>query len=122
VLAAALVVLAVAQPWTGRRGFVALLVPPVLAVAAFGVLEGDWMGQLRFATPVWPLATQATVIAAGRVIPGLSPRGRSVGAVLAAVALLGSGSAWFGAAREFRAAPTAPLCLVAQNTGLMALR
>jgi hypothetical protein len=59
----------------------------------------------------------ATVIAAIRVVPQLMPRGRWVAAVLAAVALLGSGSAWFGAAREFRAAPTAPLCLVAQNTG-----
>jgi hypothetical protein len=116
-LAVAAIGTAAARPWTGRRGFVALLVPLVLAVAAFGVLEGDWMGQLRFATPVWPLGVLATVLAVARVLPQLSPRFRVAAVVLSVVALLGSGWAALGGAREFRAAPTAPLCLVAQNTG-----
>ncbi len=67
---------ALAQPWAGRRGLVVLLVPLALAVTAFGVLEGDWMGQLRFATPVWPLGALAAVVAAVHVVPQLSGRGR----------------------------------------------
>ncbi|MHA6629049.1 hypothetical protein ACU61A_26740 [Pseudonocardia sichuanensis] len=101
----------------GHRALVALLVPLALAVLAFGVLEPDWMGQLRFATPVWPLAALAGMTAAVVVAPVLSMRARVVGAVLAVGAALVSGLALVDSARAFRAAPTAPLCLVAQNTG-----
>jgi hypothetical protein len=101
----------------GNRAFVALLVPFSLAVVAFGVLEPDWMGQLRFATPVWPLGALSGVTAAVLVAPVLSARARVIGAVLAVGAALVSGLALVGQARAFRAAPTAPLCLVAQNTG-----
>ena len=75
------------------------------------------MAQLRFATPVWPLGALATVIAVTRVVPRLSARARIVAVALAAVAAIGSVAGLLGAAREFRAAPTAPLCLVVQNTG-----
>ena len=116
-LAAVVIALAATGAWAGRRGFVALLVPLGLAVAAFAVLEPDWMAQLRFATPVWPLGALATVIAVTRVVPRLSARARIVAVALAAVAAIGSVAGLLGAAREFRAAPTAPLCLVVQNTG-----
>ena len=120
-LAALLVALcvgaALAQPWAARRGFVALLVPLALAVVAFGVLAPDWMAQLRFATPVWPLGALAGAVAAVHVAGQLTVRGRVVGAVLAVAAAVASAPALVDAAREFRAAPTAPLCLVAQNTG-----
>ncbi|OZM82334.1 hypothetical protein [Pseudonocardia sp. MH-G8] len=101
----------------GHRAFVALLVPLALAVVAFGVLEPDWMEQLRFATPVWPLGGLAGVAAAALVAPHLAARGRVVAAVLAVGAALVSGLALADSAQAFRAAPTAPLCLVAQNTG-----
>lgn len=100
-----------------RRALVVLLVPLALAVVAFGVLSPDWMGQLRFATPVWPLGALAAVVAAVLVAPGLATRGRLVVAVLAMGAAVVSGLALVDGARAFRAAPTAPLCLVAQNTG-----
>jgi hypothetical protein len=92
-------------------------VPLGLAVAAFGVLEPDWMGELRFATPVWPLGALAAVVAAAMVAPRLAVRGQAVAAVLAAGAAVVSGLVAVDAASAFRAAPTAPLCLVAQNTG-----
>jgi hypothetical protein len=114
-LAVAAVGAVVARP--GSRAFVALLVPLALAVLAFGVLEPDWMGQLRFATPVWPLGALAGIAAAVVVAPALSARAQAVGAVLAVGAALVSGLALVDSARAFRAAPTAPLCLVAQNTG-----
>jgi hypothetical protein len=84
---------------------------------AFGVLESDWMGELRFATPVWPLGALAGVAAAVVPLPRLAMRGRVAAAVLAAGAAAVSCLVLVDAARTFRAAPTAPLCLVAQNTG-----
>lgn len=100
-----------------RRGTVVLLVPLALAVAAFGVLEGDWMGQLRFATPVWPLGALAVVVAASQVLPDLPVRGRVVVAALAVVAATSTGAGFVDGVRAVRAAPTAPLCVVATNTG-----
>ncbi|GAA0936753.1 hypothetical protein GCM10009559_29390 [Pseudonocardia zijingensis] len=100
-----------------RRALVALLVPLALAVLAFGVLAPDWMGQLRFATPVWPLGALVGVVAADIAAPLLAARARVVVALLAVGAAAVSGLALVDGARAFRAAPTAPLCLVAQNTG-----
>lgn len=108
---------ALVSPWAARRGLVALLVPLALAVAAFGILQPDWMGQLRFATPVWPLGALVGVVAAERAAPQLTHRGRAVGSALAAAAAVLSGVVFADAARDFREEPTAPLCLVAQNTG-----
>jgi hypothetical protein len=117
VLAVAAVGAALAGHGIRRRALVVLLVPLALAVAAFGVLAPDWMGQLRFATPVWPLGALAAVVAASLVAPQLAARGRIVIAVLAVGAAAVSGPALVDGMRAFRAAPTAPLCLVAQNTG-----
>jgi hypothetical protein len=116
-LAVAAVGAALARQDTRRRALVVLLVPLALAVVAFGVLAPDWMGQLRFATPVWPLGALAAVVAAVLVAPALAARGRLVTAVLAVGAAAVSGLALVDGARAFRASPTAPLCLVAQNTG-----
>ncbi|QYN35904.1 hypothetical protein K1T35_00600 [Pseudonocardia sp. DSM 110487] len=106
-----------ARPGIRRRALVVLLVPLALAVMAFGVLAPDWMGQLRFATPVWPLAALAGVVAAVVVAPQFVARARIAVVVLAMIAAAVSGLAFVDGLRAFRAAPTAPLCLVAQNTG-----
>jgi hypothetical protein len=116
-LAAVAIGAALARSWPGRRGLVVLLVPLALAVAAFGVLEGDWMGELRFATPVWPLGATATAVSAAHLLPALAARGRTVAAVLALVAGAATGASFADGVRAFRAAPTAPLCVVATNTG-----
>jgi hypothetical protein len=116
-LAVAAVGAVLARPGVRRRALVALLVPLALAVAAFGILKPDWMGELRFATPVWPLGALAGVAAAVLAAPLLTARGRAVGGLLAVGAALVSGLVLVDAGQAFRAAPTAPLCLVAQNTG-----
>jgi hypothetical protein len=116
-LAVAAVGAVLARNGIRRRALVVLLVPLALAVAAFGVLAPDWMGQLRFATPVWPLGALSAVVAATLVAPHFAARGRIVVAVLAVGAAAISGLAFLDGVRTFRAAPTAPLCLVAQNTG-----
>jgi hypothetical protein len=116
-LAVAAVGAAMARPGIRRRALVVLLVPLAFAVMAFGVLAPDWMGQLRFATPVWPLGALAAVVAAVVVAPQFAARARVAVAVLAVGAVAVSGLAFVDGLRAFRAAPTAPLCLVAQNTG-----
>jgi hypothetical protein len=100
-----------------RTGIIALLVPLALAVTAFALLPGDWMGQLRFATPVWPLAGFVTVLAGVHLAPQLALRGRAGLAIALAAAALVSATGWWAAADAFRHNPTAPLCRVAQNTG-----
>jgi hypothetical protein len=116
-LAVAAVGAALARPGIRRRVLVVLLVPLALAVVAFGVLAPDWMGQLRFATPVWPLGALAAVVAAVMVAPQFAARARVAVVILAVGAATVSGLAFVDGMRAFRAAPTAPLCLVAQNTG-----
>lgn len=116
-LAAAAVAAALLRRAPDRAGLVALLAPLGLAVAAYGVLEADWMGEHRFATPVWALGALVTAVAASRVLPPPNLAARWVVTVAVAAAVAVSGVHLVTAAREFRAAPTAPLCLVAQNTG-----
>lgn len=100
-----------------RTALAMLSVPLGLAVAAYAVLEPDWMGEHRFATPVWPLAALCAATAAAGVLPGLAARARTVVAVLAVAGAALTGLAWQSAAREFRASPTVPMCGVAQYMG-----
>jgi hypothetical protein len=116
-LSIGLLVVGVVRPSRSRAGIRALCVPLFFAFVAYSVLAADWMGQYRFATPVWPLVTIAGGASAAALAPAISRIGRVglVAAVAAAVAI--SASRWVDDATKFRAAPTAPLCLVAQNTG-----
>ncbi|WP_156756965.1 hypothetical protein [Actinokineospora pegani] len=114
VVATALVVVALARPWPARAALGVLLVPFGLAVAAHAILEQDWMGQQRFATPVWTLGVIVTVAAAARVVRVLAPRWRAPAVGALVVATVASGAALVGDVRDFRARPTVPMCLVAE--------
>lgn len=116
-LGVALVAAALARPWPARPGLVALLVPLGLAVAAFSVLEPDWMGQYRFATPVWTLGAITAAVAAARVLPVLAARGRIIVALVAGLAAAASGTSLIDGAQQFRAAPTVPMCSIAAHMG-----
>lgn len=94
-----------------------LLVPLGLALGAYAVLEPDWMGLQRFATPVWALGSLVAVLAAERALGGATVRGRVVAGVLAAAALVVSGSSWAATAAKFRDGPTVPLCAIAVGMG-----
>ncbi|MCE6996681.1 hypothetical protein LZG04_18000 [Saccharothrix sp. S26] len=96
---------------------VALLAPLGLALLGYAVLAPDWMGELRFATPVWVLGALVAVFAAARVLGRGTARRRAVPAVALAVAVLPTVARFTTAAREFRAAPTVPMCLVAETFG-----
>lgn len=107
---------ALARPSRERTGLVAWLVPLLLAVIAYAVLVPDWMGEYRFATPVWPLAAYATAMAAAQVVPRLAGRGRVALAVVAVVAGVVTGVGWQQDAAQFRAGPTLPVCVVAAQS------
>lgn len=106
-----------AQPWPGRRAMAVLLIPLVLAISAYGVLEPDWMGQYRFATPAWALGALAAAVGFWQAVPLLAARGRVLVAGTAALGLLSAGVTLAESAREFRASPTVPMCSIAQHMG-----
>ncbi|MBW0104473.1 hypothetical protein [Pseudonocardia sp. KRD291] len=112
-----LVAVGLFRPGRHRGVLVAVLVPLMLAVAAFGVLSEDWMGVYRFATPVWPLAALAATVAAAAVLPKVPVRGRALVALLAVAGALLSGITWLDGARTFRATPTISMCAGAQGMG-----
>ncbi|MEU0883085.1 hypothetical protein ABZ345_31130 [Lentzea sp. NPDC005914] len=98
-------------------GLVALLVPLGLALTAFAVLAPDWMGQLRFATPVWVLGALIAVFAVARLLARATAR-RRVAVAAAVIAAALPSAAWFTTtADEFRTAPIVPMCLVTETFG-----
>ncbi|PSL53704.1 hypothetical protein B0I31_108151 [Saccharothrix carnea] len=98
-------------------GLVALLVPLGLALLGFAVLAPDWMEQLRFATPVWVLGALTAVFAVARALGRGGARRRAVLSVALVVAIVPSAAQFATAARQFRAQPTVPMCLIAETFG-----
>lgn len=100
-----------------RRPMTAVLVPLVVALVAYCLLNQDWMGQLRFSTPVWPLAVLATALCTARLVvkQGLRRRIGLVGGLAGAVYL-----AWGVTGpmlSDSAAQPVVPLCVVANENG-----
>lgn len=118
VLVIALVVAALTRPWGQRTSFALLLIPLALAVLAYVVLQPDWMGQLRFATPVWPLAAIATVVAAVRVFAPMTMRTRAGLLAVGFLATLTAGTGFSSSAQAFRGQPTLWTCAVAGSVGV----
>ncbi|WP_246127586.1 hypothetical protein [Amycolatopsis rhizosphaerae] len=100
-----------------RQGIPALLVPLSLALIAYAVLNPDWMGEYRFATPVWAMAALIGPLATAEAFRGSGVRGRFVLAVAMAAALVPSGAAFADAGSRFRDQPTLPMCFVADRFG-----
>lgn len=117
VLAVAVVAALLSRRSSARTAVAVLLIPMGLAVAAYAVLIPDWMGQHRFATPVWPLAAMAVTLAAAQVLPEASDRSRFVATTAATLAAALTLSGFAASATAFRTAPTAHICYVAQGTG-----
>ncbi|HEX7745333.1 MAG TPA: hypothetical protein VF462_08755, partial [Micromonosporaceae bacterium] len=105
-----------AAMWPGAGGLLACL---LLAFAAFGVLERDWMGEYRFATPIWVTATALFAVCFVGLLTRI-PLSRRAVAVLVVVALA---SGLFAAdtmrtrSDTFRSAPTTPMCWVVDRYG-----
>lgn len=120
VLSVAVVAFGLARRGKDQRALVAVLIPLALAVAAFVVLEPDWMAQYRFATPVWPLAALSVAIAiAGNhsVLRTATPLRRAVFVALAGLAAIHSLNQFAFYTEQFRKHPTVGVCNIALNTG-----
>ncbi|MFD9970784.1 hypothetical protein ACFWYA_22030 [Streptomyces sp. NPDC059011] len=118
VLAGALVTgAALERPGPVRRALPGVLVPLALTLAAFGVLNPDWMRMFRFATPVWALASLAVGIALTDQAERGAQRARIVAGVTVCTALLVSWSGQRERAASFQAHPTLPVCHVAHRYG-----
>jgi hypothetical protein len=102
-----------------RNALVTLLVPLTLAIIAYCVLNPDWMGEFRFATPVWALGTLAATIAGAQVAATARFRGRIALAVATVVAVGLSGDMALHNAKQFAAIPTFPMCTVADRFEIM---
>ena len=116
-LAVGAIVLVLGHRSRTRTAIGVLLVPLVLALAAFSALPPDWMAQYRFATPVWPLGAIVVVLAVVDVGRRLGRRARVLTGVAGALAVLVTATIWVDAAGTFRRDPTAPLCFVATSVG-----
>jgi hypothetical protein len=112
-----LVIVAFGQPAWLRGGLVALVVPLTLSIAAFGVLEVDWMAQYRFATPIWALSALAGTLVTAKALAHLATRSR-IALVIALVAvMIPSGVGFAAASQKFHDEPTFHMCFVADRFG-----
>jgi hypothetical protein len=102
-----------------RNAVVALLVPLGLAVLAYCVLAPDWMGQYRFATPVWAIGSLVAAVAGAQVAATVVSRSRIVLAIACACAVGVSGSVALHNAQQFARVQTLPMCTVADRYEMM---
>ncbi len=114
VAVACLVVLMV-RPSRLRTGLIALMAPFGLTVVAYIVLEYDWMGQLRFATPVWTLGAFGAAIVVVEALAAVRLRGRIALASLLVVALISSVSGLYDQGTSYRANVKTAFCIVAER-------
>lgn len=105
------------RPSRLRSGLVAPVVTLALAVAAYCVLPADWMGELRFATPVWALGALVGAVAVVETMRLARRRGRiAIGAGLV-IGIALSLAQFQTSSEEYRAAVKTPLCVVAERDG-----
>jgi hypothetical protein len=106
---------------TSRRVVMVASVPVVLSACAYLILEKDWMGEYRFATPLLVSAAVLTaVVAAAWLAPRPEPAGRVVTAVAAAaltVAVVGSSAVMFPRMATFIPGPTVGECRIVERYG-----
>ncbi|MCR6484727.1 glycosyltransferase family 39 protein [Amycolatopsis sp. OK19-0408] len=114
-VAVACLVLLLVRPSRLRTGLIALLVPFGLAVVAFIVLEYDWMGQLRFATPVWTLGAFGGAVVVVEALAAARVRGRIVLVCLLVVGLVSSLNGLYAQGKDYRANVKTAMCLVAER-------
>jgi hypothetical protein len=108
--------LVMAFPSKLRSGMISLGVVLGLAVIAYCVLQPDWMGGFRFATPVWAMGVLVGVLCTGAMLRRTGIRGRLVIVAALVAALIPAASLFETASTNFRAAPTAPMCTVTERS------
>jgi hypothetical protein len=116
---AVVVFAALLRPSTIRTAVLMVLIPLVLAVAGFVTLQPDWMGQLRFATPIWPLAMMVFSLSVVEVAYRANFWGRGLLAALVFIAVVSPVAQMNQSDKVFRGGPTVALCRVALSQGYL---
>jgi hypothetical protein len=119
VAGAVIVAVALLRKSTARTTIPMLLIPLGLTVLGFVTLQPDWMKQLRFATPVWPLATLLIALAVAEVMrrDNIWVRGITIAVMVIVAASIAPRI--LSSDRAFRANPTVGLCRVALSQGYL---
>ncbi|NIH77548.1 hypothetical protein [Amycolatopsis viridis] len=100
-----------------RRPLAGWLVPLVLALVAYCVLNAEPAGEFRFATPVWTMAALVAAVAAVEGMRALAVRRRVLLAVVLVGAAVPSAPALADSGRGFASGPVVPLCQIVQRDG-----
>jgi len=100
-----------------RRPLVAWVVPLVLALVAYCVLNPEPGGEFRFASPLWTMAALVAALAAVEVARALRTRWRVVLAAVLVAAALPSAPALADSGRGFASGPVVPLCQIVERYG-----
>jgi hypothetical protein len=100
-----------------RTPLIMLLIPLTLAVVSYSVLNSDWMAELRFSTPVWPLVALVAALSFADVMDRADFRSRVTTTAVIVVAGLLTLQVWNQRSDAFALHPTASICAVARNTG-----
>lgn len=102
----------------GLRTAGAGLVVLGLGLAAFVALNDDWMKELRFLTPVWPLLSAAVVLGAAELARSVRQRALRVAvAGLAVTAFAVDLPNRIDRTQSFADRPNVPVCYVAERFG-----
>jgi hypothetical protein len=117
VLVAGCVTVVMLKPSRLRAGLMPLLVTFGLAVAAYTIIAPDWMGEYRFASPVWVLGAFIGTVAVAGTLGAARIRGRIVLAVAIVAAGVLSTMQFYDTGLAYRAAVKTPLCIVAERDG-----
>jgi hypothetical protein len=98
-----------------RARFAGLLVPLGLAVFAFCVLQADWMGEYRFATPIWTLGALIGGVTLTIVWDAARPQARVLLGLGVVVATALSMVQFEASARAWRLEAKTPMCVVVER-------
>ncbi len=111
------VVAALRRASTTRTALTMLLVPLGLAVVAYSALKTDWMAELRFSTPIWPLAALVFALSVAEVVERVDTRTRRASTAAILVIGLLTLHLWDQRSSAFAHHTTVSICAVARNTG-----
>jgi hypothetical protein len=117
VLVAGCVTVVMLKPSRLRAGLMPLLVTFGLALAAYTIIAPDWMGEYRFASPVWALGALIGTAAVASVLGSARIRGRIVLAVVIVAAGVLSSMQLYDTGLLYRKNVKTPLCIVAERDG-----
>lgn len=114
-LLVALVTITLARRDGVRARFAGLLIPLGLAVVAFCILQADWMGEFRFATPIWTLSALLGGVAMTTAFTAMRWPGRVLLVLGLVLAIAVSMVQFTASASAWRLEAKTPMCIVVER-------